>query len=98
MLRTLVIVLAGLGLTGLELPQPAAANEPGPVLQLAQADDVKPLAQVLETIAKQFPGRALDAELVKQGNPTYRVKWLGDDGKVREVTADAKNGKITDVR
>jgi hypothetical protein len=51
MLRTLVIVLAGLGLTGLELPQSAAANEPGPVLQLAQADDVKPLAQVLETIA-----------------------------------------------
>jgi uncharacterized membrane protein YkoI len=98
MRRTLVIVLAGLGLTGLELPQPAAAREPGPMLQLAQAEDVKPLAQVLETIAKQFPGRALDAELVKQGNPTYRVKWLGDDGKVREVTSDARNGKIIDVR
>lgn len=98
MRRTLVIVLASLGLAGLELPGTAAAREPGPMLQLAQADDVKPLAQILDTIAKKFPGRALDAELVKQGNPTYRVKWLGEDGKVREVTSDAKNGEILDVR
>jgi uncharacterized membrane protein YkoI len=97
MRRTLVIVLASLGLASLALPHAAAAREPGSMLQLAQADDVKPLAQVLETIAKRFPGRALDAELVKQGNPTYRVKWLGDDGKVREVTSDARNGKILDV-
>lgn len=94
MRRALVIfVLASLA--GLEL-LPAAASEPW--LQLAQADDVMPLAQVLDTIAKKFPGRALDAELVKGGNPTYRVKWLGEDGKVREVTSDAKNGKIVDVR
>ena len=98
MRRTLVIALASLGLASLELPPTAAAREPGRMLQLAQADDVKPLAQVLETIAKQFPGRALDAELVRQGNPTYRVKWLGDDGKVREVTSDARSGKILDVR
>lgn len=98
MRRALVIfVLASLVLGSLELPR-AAASAPGPWLQLAQADDVKPLAQVLDTIGKKFPGRALDAELVKGSSPTYRVKWLGDDGKVREVTSDAKNGEILDVR
>jgi uncharacterized membrane protein YkoI len=75
----------------------ARAAEPGALL-LAQADDVKPLAQILETIGQRFPGHALDAQLVKQGDPTYRVKWLGEDGKVREVTADARSGKIIDVR
>jgi uncharacterized membrane protein YkoI len=74
-----------------------ATERPGTML-LAQAEDVKPLAQVLKTIGDRFPGRALDAELVKQGEPTYRVKWLGEDGKVREVTSDAKSGKILDVR
>lgn len=95
MRRTLVIVLAGLLLAGLE---PACAAAGAPLLLMAQADGVKPLAQVLDTIGKRFPGRALDAELVEGGSPTYRVKWLGDDGKVREVTSDAKNGKILDVR
>jgi uncharacterized membrane protein YkoI len=75
----------------------AGAAEPATLL-LAQADDVKPLAQILETIGQRFPGHALDAQLDKQGEPTYRVKWLGEDGKVREVTADARSGKIIDVR
>jgi uncharacterized membrane protein YkoI len=68
------------------------------MLHLAQADDVKPLAQVLQTIGQRFPGHALDAELVSQGEPRYRVKWLGEDGKVREITADARSGQILDVR
>lgn len=74
-----------------------ATERPGTLL-LAQAEDAKPLAQILKTIAERFPGRALDAELVKQAEPVYRVKWLGEDGKVREVTSDAETGKILDVR
>jgi uncharacterized membrane protein YkoI len=92
-------VLALLVLASLCLPPVAiAAASPG-VLQLAQADDIKPLAEVLQTIGQRFPGHALDAELVRgQGEPRYRVKWLGEDGKVREVTCDARSGQILDVR
>lgn len=75
----------------------AAAAEPDGTLHVAQAD-VKPLAQVLDTIKQRFPGHALDAQLVKEGDPVYRVKWLGEDGKVREVTSDARTGQILDVR
>ena len=90
-------VLVLLVLVGLCLPRVAAAAEPTGML-LAQAGDVKPLAQVLQTIGQRFPGHALDAELVTQGEPRYRVKWLGEDGKVREITADARTGQILDVR
>jgi uncharacterized membrane protein YkoI len=91
-------VPALLVLASLCLPHPAAAAGPPGVLQLAQADEVKPLAQVLRTIGQRFPGHALDAELIRQGEPRYRVKWLGEDGKVREITADARSGQILDVR
>lgn len=78
-------------------PGIAAAAAPDGALRVAQAD-VKPLAQILDTIKQRFPGHALDAQLVKQGDPVYRVKWLGEDGKVREVTSDARTGQIVDVR
>jgi hypothetical protein len=98
MRRVLVLACGLLWAVGcLWLPRLAAASEL-PVLRMAQADDQKSLAQVLKTIEQRFPGRALDAELIKQGQPTYRVKWLGDDGKVRDVTADAKSGQILDVK
>ena len=92
-------VLALLVLASLHLPHVAAAAAPPGVLQLAQAEDVKPLAQVLRTIGARFPGHALDAELVGRGGERrYRVKWLGEDGKVREITCDARSGRILDVR
>jgi uncharacterized membrane protein YkoI len=90
-----VLVLLVLG--GLLLPRIGAGAGPLGALQ-AQAEDVKPLAQILQTIGERFPGHALDAELVRQGEPRYRVKWLGEDGKVREITSDARSGQILDVR
>ena len=91
-------VLAILVLASLCLPPLAAAAAPG-VLQLVQAEDVKPLAQVLRTISARFPGHALDAELVGgRDEPRYRVKWLGEDGKVRDITCDARSGEILQVR
>ena len=42
---------------------------------------------------------ALGAELTgREGTPIYRIKWLGEDGTVREVTADARTGRILAVR
>jgi uncharacterized membrane protein YkoI len=89
-----VLVLLVLGLC----PPQLAAAAPARMLHLAQAQDVKPLAEVLQTISQRFPGHALDAQLIGQGEPRYRVKWLGEDGKVREITADARSGQIIDVR
>jgi uncharacterized membrane protein YkoI len=66
---------------------------------VAQAEEVQPLGRVLRRIEERFPGRALDAQLIERDqSPIYRVKWLGEDGKVREVTADARTGRILGVR
>jgi uncharacterized membrane protein YkoI len=93
-MRWLSVLLIPLALC---LPRGVAADPPA-VLLLAQAQDVRPLAQILQTIGQRFPGHALDAELVTQGEPRYRVKWLGEDGKVRDITADARSGEILQVR
>ena len=66
---------------------------------VAQAEGVQPLGQVLRQIGSRSPGRALDAQLIERGDPpVYRIKWLGEDGTVREVTADARTGRILAVR
>ena len=61
--------------------------------------DQQPLGMVLKAIGERYPGRALDARRIERdGRALYRIKWLGDDGKVREITADAETGAILSVR
>lgn len=78
---------------------PGATAEYGGQLQLAQAGDTKPLGDVLSQIGKRYPGRALDARKIERdGQPAYAIKWLGEDGQVREIVADARTGQILDMR
>jgi hypothetical protein len=59
----------------------------------------QPLGAVLRAIGERYPGRALDARRVERdGRALYRIKWLGGDGKVRDITADAETGEILSVR
>ncbi len=75
-------------------PATFAWNE-GAVLQVA---DRPPLAAVLRQIGERYPGRALAAHVVEQDDRSlYRIKWLGADGKVRDITCDARTGEILRV-
>jgi uncharacterized membrane protein YkoI len=96
-MRLLALALiSGLGMACWPGTTVAAGRDAGRVV--AQADAV-PLGQVLRAIAGRYPGRALTARLVEQdGRQVYRIKWLGEDGKVREVVADARSGEILGVR
>jgi len=61
--------------------------------------EVKPLEAVLAMIGRRLPGRALDAELVDwKGRQAYAIRWIGKDGKVHDITADAMNGDILHKR
>jgi uncharacterized membrane protein YkoI len=96
-MRLLAVVVLVCGLAAAVSPAWPAPSRPGPVI--AQAEDVQPLGKVLRQIGKRYPGRALDAQLIERGDPpVYRIKWLGEDGKVREVTADARTGRILEMR
>ena len=59
----------------------------------------RPLAEILKVLEQRYPGRALDAEMRERNDrQVYRIKWLGKDGQVREVLADAVTGEILRVR
>ena len=96
-MRLLAVVLLVCGLAAAAGPAWPAA--PGRGTLMAQAEGVQPLGKVLRQIQERYPGRALDAQLIeREQSPIYRIKWLGEDGKVREVTADARTGRILEVR
>ncbi len=96
-MRLLAVVLLVCGLAA--TASPASAASPGAGAVVAQAEGVQPLGRVLRRIEERYPGRALDAELIEREEaPIYRIKWLGEDGKVREVTANARTGRILEVR
>jgi len=64
-----------------------------------QQSETKPLETVLQAIKQSLPGRALGARLVDRGGrQAYEIRWMGDNGKVSEITADAMSGKIVDRR
>ena len=96
-MRLLAVVLLVCGLAAAASPAWPAARGGGAVM--AQREGVQPLGRILRQIEQRYPGRALDAELIEREQATiYRIKWLGEDGKVREITADARTGRILDVR
>ena len=96
-MRLLAVALFVLVLAAMSGPSAASPFADGRVT--AQAEGVQPLGRVLRQIEQRYPGRALDAELIERAEPpVYRIKWLGEDGKVREVRVDARTGSILEVR
>ena len=109
-MRPFRLALAALLLapTTVPLASPAVFAAPGasPAATVGALDrgvapiaDQQPLGAVLRAIGQRYPGHALDARRIERdGGARYRIKWLGDDGKVREITADAATGAILSVR
>lgn len=96
-MRLLAVVLVVLGLAA--TTGPAWSASPGGAAVVAQAEGVQPLGRILRQIEQRYPGRALDAQLNERTEPpVYRIKWLGEDGKVRDVTVDARTGRILELR
>ena len=58
------------------------------------------LGNVARRVRQRVPGQLLDARLLKdrRGNLTYKLKILGRNGVMRNVTADAYSGAILGIR
>ena len=92
------LILPGLGELG---TAPAASS-----LIADQSRSIKPkqvgptpLETVLQTIQQILPGRALGARMVeRKGRQAYEIRWMGDNGKVSDITADAMSGEIVERR
>src|SRR5919106_3656610 len=96
-MRLLAVVLLVCGLAA--TASPAWPASPGGSAVVAQSEGVQPLGKVLLPNEARYPGPALDAQLIeREQSAIYRIKWLGEDGKLREITADARTGRILEVR
>lgn len=86
--------LPGLGKFGIA-PAPSKLIDDQP----QAVERAKPLAAVLKTIRRRLPGRALGAKLAQwQGREVYEIRWIGENGKVHDITADAVSGDILNQR
>ena len=92
-------LLAGLGSPSAPA-QSAGANEQDRARSAVRDGRALPLARILSSVRRQFPGRVLDAGLQSdpRGGWRYEVRVLDESGRVTEVTVDATSGRILGVR
>lgn len=91
-------VLAGASL--LTCVSLARADDVGPEVakRLLSEGRVRPLEEILAGVKEKVAGELLEVELeLEDGGYVYDLKILGANGRVVEVEADAKSGKILKV-
>jgi uncharacterized membrane protein YkoI len=77
----------------------AHADDQDRAREKVQSGEIRPLQDVLRSVRRQVPGRVLGAQLVDFGGSlVYLIRLLTADGRVVEVTADARSGGIIDMR
>ncbi len=58
-----------------------------------------PLAEVLRQVRRRYPGKLLDADLIRRGNSLiYGIKIRGTDNRIRYLNVDARTGRILSAR
>src|SRR5262245_26697022 len=85
------------------VPPPEAAGVPAPVAGarfiLAADDGLVPLPQVLGMLRRQYTGRQLDAQIVRNpGAVLYEIQWLTEEGRKIVFIVNARDGKIVATR
>ena len=57
--------------------------------------ELRPLAEILAAVRKEFGGKVLDVELEREdsGALVYEIEVLADDGRVLEVEYDGRTGR-----
>lgn len=78
------------------LPVPTQAGVkqlPGNV-RMAQADVNIAPRQAADIVRRATKGQVLSVNLMRKGNPVYRVKVLLSGGRVRTFVVDARTGQL----
>lgn len=77
---------------------PADASQPLRVI-LAADEGLVPLPKVLSMLRKQYSGRQLDAQIVRNpGIVLYEIQWLTEEGRKIVFIVNARDGKIVATR
>jgi uncharacterized membrane protein YkoI len=76
------------------------AEDVGPEVakRLLSEGRIKPLAEILNSVTGNIPGKIIEVELeFDDGKYVYELKLLRPNGRVQEVEADAASGRILKV-
>jgi uncharacterized membrane protein YkoI len=64
-----------------------------------EAGQVKPLDEVLQRVARDYPGQVLAVELDEHHDRlVYKIKLLRPDGAITKLAADAGTGEVLSHR
>ncbi len=99
MLRLTTIALLGALMLGAPAATTRAAGDHDRARAGVQSGQLVPLGRVLSDVRGRYGGRVIDARLSQgRGQPLYVIKVLTPDGRVREVVANARDGRIVGAR
>ena len=77
---------------------PADAGKPLRLVLVAD-EGLVPLPKVLRMLHKQYSGRQLDAQIVRNpGIVLYEIQWLTEEGRKVVFIVNAHDGKIVATR
>lgn len=94
------IALAALMLLAAVAVQPADArafsgSEQDSAREAVKSGEIRSLKDILRGVRRQVDGQVLDTQLEESGGGyVYRVKVLGNDGRVRVLMIDGRSGKV----
>lgn len=89
-----IFLLLGFFLSSLTAPV-LADMDIEQIRQLVQEAKVLPLEQVIQVVAAEMPGRAIEVELEqKHGILIYEIEWLDEQGRVWDFRLDASTAEI----
>jgi len=99
LLKLLVVTPALLVVVLLLAPQPAIADDDWRKLHKeVQAGRIKPLSDILDSLAKDWVGQVVDVDYEqKRGRQIYEIELLGSEGQVVEFEIDAATGELIGI-
>jgi uncharacterized membrane protein YkoI len=57
--------------------------------------EIRPLSQILRTVAQRLPGDVLKVEIERENNVLiYEIKVLAKTGRIRKIKLNARNGAV----
>ncbi len=76
-------------------PTLAPAGDQDRARDAVQAGEARPLGAILRGVRGRYPGRLLDADLMRRrGVLIYRLRILRPDDRVTVLIVDAKSGQV----
>lgn len=92
-----LLILATVAVTPAE-PRAFTGSEQDNARQAVESGEIRSLKDILRGVRGQVDGQVLDTQLQESGGRyVYRVKVLGNDGRVRVLMVDARSGRILQV-